>query len=438
MKANTASASGPPPPVSLGKPSLRHRLESYYSLVAPDAIANRDEWARKFDIIYNKYGGCHDKETKLANKLANKYGRQVRLLVAPPHSSMRNRQQQQFWRSLNQRDSNEDVHDEQHYKIDHDRMNSKILDFTSPEFDPFYALTAPERLVTEANAFIFPSSSSSSLSVSKLDNISKFRALLPKCDPQRLDPSSHHSNKPKSDQKAIISDNNNEQQDGKKKQQQQRVPMFLAMTAKYEHKSSGPLSLLYSILSNRQRVRVMVRYIDCIRGTLTGYLIAFDKHFNMILKDVDEVYGSRVTRDVGAVEVAGGGSSSSGGGTGQRQQEAAAAVSKPTLEAQRRRCYPKDGSGGPGPSVKQRYFNQLMVRGDNVVMVWKPEAERSMHPHTNKSPAKSSYATTDPNYANGVGGVDNCESRIGTPGSLYYALQKWQSQNNGNGRKRHS
>jgi len=76
------SSSSGPPPVSLGKPSLRHRLESYYSLVAPDAIADKDEWTRKFEIIYNKYGGCHDKETKLANKLANKYGNQVRLLVA--------------------------------------------------------------------------------------------------------------------------------------------------------------------------------------------------------------------------------------------------------------------------------------------------------------------------------------------------------------------
>ena len=39
----TASA---PPPVCLGKPSLRHRLESYYNLVSPDAIADRD-WRKR-------------------------------------------------------------------------------------------------------------------------------------------------------------------------------------------------------------------------------------------------------------------------------------------------------------------------------------------------------------------------------------------------------
>ena len=399
----SSSSSGPP--VSLGKPSLRHRLESYYSLVAPDAIADKDEWARKFEIIYNKYGGCHDKETKLANKLANKYGNQVRLLVAPPHRSQRQKAPSANHQSAALTNK---LHDEQHYTLEDHRINSKILDFTSPKFDPFHALSAPERIVTEANPSIFLSSSSSASQ--KLDNISKFRALLPTCDPQRIEPKS------KATQKRKTTDKNNEEQtdDKQKKQQQQqqtRVPMFLSMVSKYEHKSSGPLSLLYSILQNRQRVRVMVRYVDCIRGTLTGYLVAFDKHFNMILKDVDEVYGSRVTQDAAAVEVA------TGGGSGQQNNgEAASAPSKSTLEAQRRRCYPKDGSGGPGPAVKQRYFNQLMIRGDNVVMVWRAEAERSMHPQTKKSPVSSASSNS------------KSEPTIGTPGSLYFALQRWEMQ----------
>jgi len=41
--------------VSLGKPSLRRRLEYYYSLIAPDVIANEVEWRRKFELIYDKY-----------------------------------------------------------------------------------------------------------------------------------------------------------------------------------------------------------------------------------------------------------------------------------------------------------------------------------------------------------------------------------------------
>jgi len=431
----------PPPPVSLGKPSLRHRLESYYSLVAPEAISNKEEWTRKFEIIYNKYGGDHIKERKLADKLAKKYGEQVRLLVAPPHRSQLLQRGSSGRQEIDNSGINKanDVHDEQHYKIDDDRINSKILDFTSPNFDPIYALSAPEGIVVESNASIF---SSSPISVAtKLDNISKFRALLPECDPQRLEPNTKRqknksNNTAAQNKRAVLASNNNETATAEQKKK--KLPLFLSMASSYEHPTSGPLSLLYSILQNKQRIRIMIRYVDCIRGTLTGYLIAFDKHFNMILKDVDEVYGGRVTLDVGAVELAATTTAAGGGNGGehhQQQQEAAAAPSKPKLEAQRRKCYPKDGSGGPGPAVKQRYFNQLMVRGDNVVMVWRADSERSVHPRTNKSPANSAYAAVDDSNGGSSGSGKN-EAKIGTPGSLYYALQRWESQNNG--RKRHS
>lgn len=44
-------------PLSLGKPSLRRRLEAYYSLVAPTVIEDTEDWLKRFDQIYLKYGG---------------------------------------------------------------------------------------------------------------------------------------------------------------------------------------------------------------------------------------------------------------------------------------------------------------------------------------------------------------------------------------------
>jgi hypothetical protein len=41
-------------PVSLGKASLRIRLEAYYTLIAPETLSNRTEWLRKYDQIYEK------------------------------------------------------------------------------------------------------------------------------------------------------------------------------------------------------------------------------------------------------------------------------------------------------------------------------------------------------------------------------------------------
>ena len=42
--------------VSLGKPSLRVRLEAYYSLISPDIISVDTEWRIRFEQIWTKFG----------------------------------------------------------------------------------------------------------------------------------------------------------------------------------------------------------------------------------------------------------------------------------------------------------------------------------------------------------------------------------------------
>ncbi|XP_076458124.1 uncharacterized protein LOC143291879 [Babylonia areolata] len=52
----------------------------------------------------------------------------------------------------------------------------------------------------------------------------------------------------------------------------------------------GPLSILKRSVQEKMKVRVWTRSVRNIRGVSTGYVVAFDKHFNLAMIDVDEVY----------------------------------------------------------------------------------------------------------------------------------------------------
>lgn len=45
---------------------------------------------------------------------------------------------------------------------------------------------------------------------------------------------------------------------------------------------SGPLSLLQRSANERQRIRVVTRNARHVRGICTGFLVAFDKHCNLV------------------------------------------------------------------------------------------------------------------------------------------------------------
>jgi small nuclear ribonucleoprotein (snRNP)-like protein len=47
---------------------------------------------------------------------------------------------------------------------------------------------------------------------------------------------------------------------------------------------------LKTLVDSRARVVVTVRRVRDIRGTLTGFLVAFDRHWNLVLRDVDELW----------------------------------------------------------------------------------------------------------------------------------------------------
>ncbi|KAL7645791.1 UNVERIFIED_CONTAM: hypothetical protein RMT77_002687 [Armadillidium vulgare] len=59
-------------------------------------------------------------------------------------------------------------------------------------------------------------------------------------------------------------------------------------------KAEGPLATLKNCKDSNTRVKVYTRNHICVRGIATGYVVAFDKYFNLVLRDVDEVFRKRI------------------------------------------------------------------------------------------------------------------------------------------------
>jgi len=55
----------------------------------------------------------------------------------------------------------------------------------------------------------------------------------------------------------------------------------------------GPMAALASCALERTKVKVLLRGAVSMRGSCTGFLVAFDKHWNVALVDVDEVFTRR-------------------------------------------------------------------------------------------------------------------------------------------------
>jgi len=63
-----------------------------------------------------------------------------------------------------------------------------------------------------------------------------------------------------------------------------------------ESLKDGPYSVLFKCFKSNEKVSVMVRRVNSIRGVCTGYLKAYDRHMNLVLYDVEEKYTVMVQR----------------------------------------------------------------------------------------------------------------------------------------------
>lgn len=55
-------------------------------------------------------------------------------------------------------------------------------------------------------------------------------------------------------------------------------------------KSVGPLSRIATLCHRKQRAKVYIRSAVSVRGHCEGYIIAYDKHWNLVMDDVTEVW----------------------------------------------------------------------------------------------------------------------------------------------------
>nr|6V4X_D Chain D, U7 snRNA-associated Sm-like protein LSm11 [Homo sapiens] len=91
----------------------------------------------------------------------------------------------------------------------------------------------------------------------------------------------------------------------------------------------SPLGELHRCIREGVKVNVHIRTFKGLRGVCTGFLVAFDKFWNMALTDVDETYR------------------------------------KPVLQSRKKKRKPKVDY----QQVFTRHINQIFIRGENVLLV---------------------------------------------------------------------
>ncbi|KAG7389545.1 hypothetical protein PHYPSEUDO_010190 [Phytophthora pseudosyringae] len=203
------------------------------------------------------------------------------------------------------------------------------LDFRSAHFDALKALQAPKRQLKLPVATAYP-----------LDNIQKCRHLLPTSDGNRQTLVA----RPKKASPSAAAEAN-----AVKKPATPAAPSLFDQLA--DTYLDGPFCVLRRCFLERMRVSVVIRRINSVRGTCSGFLKAFDKHMNLVLLDVTQEFVPLNTHERLLREVREG------------KRVASDAVFSAADRRRNRRVLASAGG------TQREYVKQLFIRGDNVVSV---------------------------------------------------------------------
>ncbi|CAG10134.1 unnamed protein product, partial [Tetraodon nigroviridis] len=270
------------------------------------------------------------------------------------------------------------------------------IDVCSDKFDPLLALYSPTVSIPfpEIKCFNNVSEYESFLKGgrgrAKPENVEKKRrkAMKGVADPERIERL-----------KKLVVDNPVEESDGagssSTSRSRRRRPQKNVLT-RMPLCEGSPLGELYRCVQEGIRVKVHIRTFKGLRGFCSGFVVAFDKFWNMAMVDVDETYreplrgeafyhekaltisrlfeklklqespaGSRPTRKAEAGESVSAHRPAPDAG-GPEQSPAGAGLSD-SVRTPNKGCEKKDGKSFG--KVHTRHIRQLFIRGENVILV---------------------------------------------------------------------
>ncbi|XP_047108102.1 U7 snRNA-associated Sm-like protein LSm11 isoform X1 [Schistocerca piceifrons] len=205
--------------------------------------------------------------------------------------------------------------------------DDESLDVTSSKFDPLKALYAPKLPLTVPNAPIY-------------DNVSKFYStkLAPKREPSRkkvpkeTEPSTSGERKFLPHQMPVSAP-------------RFKRPGRTVLTRMESVK--GPLAVLRECVNSQIRIKVVTRSMNGIRGYCEAFVVAFDRHWNLALKDVREVWTRKKKAKVPSI------------GSCGTLVESTPATGQTVLVLK----------SGKKEELLERHVPQLLLRGEHVAII---------------------------------------------------------------------
>ncbi|MGH0119420.1 UNVERIFIED_CONTAM: hypothetical protein FKN15_022555 [Acipenser sinensis] len=163
------------------------------------------------------------------------------------------------------------------------------LDVSSDHFDPLLALYSPDIPLPYPNVKCF-------------NNLAEYESFLKggrgRAKPENVEKKNRKSKKGVPDperierlKKLMVNNPANEEEGGSgRKRLPRRAKAPKNVLTRMPLHAGSPLGELHRCVKERLKIKVHIRTFKGLRGVCSGFLVAFDKFWNMALVDVDETY----------------------------------------------------------------------------------------------------------------------------------------------------